>query len=88
MQELAYSLHHHIDITIQYRSHTCLPTFMTDIWLLQPVYFYRCLLQAYAPLTMFWCNNANHLSLLGASPSCIILLGKHLLYKDVEYIIV
>lgn len=46
------------------------------------------LLQAYAPLTMFWCNNATHLSLLRAAPSCTILLGQHLLYKDVEYIIV
>jgi len=41
MQELTYSLHLHTDITVQYRSHTCLPTALTDIWLLQPVYLYR-----------------------------------------------
>ena len=43
MQEQTHSLHLHIDITIQYRSHTCLPTSLTDIWLLQPVYLYWCL---------------------------------------------
>jgi hypothetical protein len=42
MQELTYSLYLHTDITVQYRSHTCLPTALTDIWLLQPVCLYRC----------------------------------------------
>jgi hypothetical protein len=92
MRELTYSLHLHIDITVQYRSHTCLPIALTRHLAVTASILIQVLvcllLQAHAPLIMFWCNNATHLLLLGPAPSCTILLRQHLLYKDVEYIIV